>query len=718
MAVVITGLSFMTLTYASNMSLSMSLESQHRMAAQQAEYWRARQESRLQVIRTVAHIMAGYQYIPTEMRRDIFDDILHAAMEAEPNYLQIYAVFKPNILDGRDAQYIGRLGSTPTGQYAMTWTRETGDLSARASSDIEPSMAYFNGPNNRKDRIENPIARTIAGKDTYVVRMMSPIIDSHTNEVVGGVGFLLDITPISEGVNQIMSTHEDISAMAIYSGNGFIMGSYVPERVGKTLPEVDTIYGDDTGRANQAVLNGQEFYARHYSSVLQTEVELVMYPFQIGNSDMYWAVMIGTAESYILREVYKVRMYTIIGAAAAILIAVVIIFLTLSRITQPIVTVAETLKDISEGEGDLTRTIPEKGNDEISHLSTYFNKTLEKIKKLIVLIKNEANTLHDIGDDLASHMSESAAAVNEITSNIQSLKSQAANQSASVSETNSIMEKVTFNINKLNSNIERQTDSVSMSSSAIEQMLSNIQSVTNTLAKNAKNMTELTSASDVGRSALQDVTADIQEISRESEGLWEINSVMESIASQTNLLSMNAAIEAAHAGEAGKGFAVVADEIRKLAESSSEQSKTISSVLTKMKEAIDKITFSTDNVTKNFEAIDSSVKIVADQDENIHHSMEEQNEGGKQILEAIAQLNEITRMVKDEAKEMLDSSREVIRESQNLDKITHEITGGMNEMAEGAHQINTSVNQVNEISKHNKETINLLVHEVSRFKVE
>ena len=92
-----------------------------------------------------------------------------------------------------------------------------------------------------------------------------------------------------------------------------------------------------------------------------------------------------------------------------------------------------------------------------------------------------------------------------------------------------------------------------------------------------------------------------------------VNSVMDNIASQTNLLSMNAAIEAAHAGESGKGFAVVAEEIRKLAEDSSEQSKTISTVLKKIKESIDKISRSTDNVLKKFEAIDSSVRTVADQ---------------------------------------------------------------------------------------------------------
>jgi methyl-accepting chemotaxis protein len=111
------------------------------------------------------------------------------------------------------------------------------------------------------------------------------------------------------------------------------------------------------------------------------------------------------------------------------------------------------------------------------------------------------------------------------------------------------------------------------------------------------------------------------------------------------------------------------------------------------------------------------VKTVADQEENIRNSMEEQGQGSKQILEAVGQLNDITREVKSESAEMLVGSKEVIRESKNLGIVTQEISGGMGEMAVGADQINTAVNKVNEISRKNKECIDLLVQELSRFKV-
>jgi methyl-accepting chemotaxis protein len=408
----------------------------------------------------------------------------------------------------------------------------------------------------------------------------------------------------------------------------------------------------------------------------------------------------------------------ILIALAFIAAGLIIVILFLRLIFNPLEKLSLVLKDISEGEGDLTKTVDIHSKDEIGDLAHYFNDTIAKIRNLVVTIKNQTVTLFDIGNELAGNMTETAAAINEITANIRSIKGRVINQSAGVTETNATMEQITVNIDKLNSHVDHQSSAVAQSSSAIEEMLANIQSVTQTLIKNAGNVKELTDASEVGRTGLQEVAADIQEIARESEGLLEINAVMQNIAGQTNLLSMNAAIEAAHAGESGKGFAVVAGEIRKLAENSSEQSKTISSVLKKIKDAIDKITRSTESVLNKFEAIDGGVKTVSEQEENIRASMEEQGAGSKQILEAISQLNEATQMVKSGSAEMLEGSKQVIVESKNLEMATQEITNGMNEMATGADQISVAVNRVNAISGQNKENIDVLVQEVSKFKVE
>ena len=434
-------------------------------------------------------------------------------------------------------------------------------------------------------------------------------------------------------------------------------------------------------------------------------------------SETGWISLTGIMHDYVLPTMAEIVSGTL-PFVIGLLIFGIIIFFIISNIIKPIGVITSELKNISEGEGDLTRQINVTSRDEIGLLALYFNETIGKIREMILSTKGEAHSLSQIGVDLSNDMTETAAAMNEITANIQNIKTRMINQSASVSETNATMEQITININKLNEHVEKQASSVAAGSSAIEQMVANIGSVTQTLVNNGKNVEELTSASEVGRTGLQEVSTDIQEIARESEGLLEINTVMQNISSQTNLLSMNAAIEAAHAGESGKGFAVVADEIRKLAENSSEQSKTISTVLKKIKSSIDKITQSTDKVLQRFEAIDSSINTVAQQEENIRNSMEEQGEGSKQILLAVGLVNDTKQQVKGISLEMLDGAKEVIREAANLEKTTQEIIGGVNEMASGAEQVNTSINHVNDLSNKNQECIELLTKDVMRFKVD
>jgi len=711
------GIAIIELQKSSSIVLELAKQKTLYLTRQRAQYWDGRLNGYINVLQTLSNIFNFYESIPLNDRRQQFEDNLTGVFEDMPDFVRMSTVWKPNAIDGQDAKYIGRVGSSPTGQFAYALSRETGEIRKLSSSVIPDTMNVLNGPNGKVVNMGNPAPFKNQGKDTYAVRITCPIINKRINESVGAVICELDIGIIQPLVEKTIKDLDEVTSAVIYSDNGFVLANYMPEFIGKQIDE-ETQYGKQLNDVKTAIKNAQEWEGTEFDPELKTNMVMAIANIPIGASPTTWSVMLGTTENYIMRDVNTLRNFVIMLASIALVIAVVIIYLVLNSTTAPIVRVTETLKDISEGEGDLTRSIDIHSSDEVGDLAKYFNNTLKKIKDLVLLIKNQARVLSDIGTSLSSNMTETAAAVNEITANIQNIKGRVINQSASVTQTNATMEQVIANINKLNGHVENQSRNISQASSAIEEMVANVSSVTNTLINNAANVNTLQESSEIGRGGLQEVAADIQEISRESEGLMEINAVMENIASQTNLLSMNAAIEAAHAGEAGKGFAVVADEIRKLAESSSEQSKTIGTVLKKIKESIDKITKSTENVLTKFEAIDSGVRTVADQEANIRNAMEEQGEGSKQILKSAGGLNEITAQVKSGSEEMLNGSQEVMHESQNLEKMTQEITGGMNEMASGADQINVAVHNVNDMTQKNREAIDSLIKEVSKFKVE
>jgi len=400
---------------------------------------------------------------------------------------------------------------------------------------------------------------------------------------------------------------------------------------------------------------------------------------------------------------------------AVILLIFVTFDLFIARLIKPLNKMVATLDQIS-GNWDLTRRFEITQKDETGTLAEFFNLTFDRMGGLLREIKNEAIALSTTGKELKSTMDHTSHAIGKINENMQNMRGMVLSQAEGANSAAVSMERINGGLDNLNSHINIQAESVAQSSSAVEQMLANIHSVTETLVKNTANINSLAVSSEAGRTDLQKVSNDIQEIARESEGLLEINSVMQNIASQTNLLSMNAAIEAAHAGESGKGFAVVADEIRKLAENSGKQSKTISAVLKKIKASIDTITKSTGIVLERFSAIEHEVTTVSNQETQIRSAMEEQETGSRYILDAVSKLNTVTNEVKNSSSQMAVTSKEILQESVNLRQLSGEVAQGMDNMAESTEMITNAVTKVEEISQVNQKNIDGLNSGISRFK--
>jgi methyl-accepting chemotaxis protein len=427
-------------------------------------------------------------------------------------------------------------------------------------------------------------------------------------------------------------------------------------------------------------------------------------------------VLVSTGLTHELTGNFRyVAMLTLIAVLAAAAAAILIALRFSTILSRSFKRLGELFTIISSG--DFTHESPGYITKEANTLALNFNQLMGSLKSFIGVIQNGTEKLSGVSTELSQMMNESAAAIQQISANTREMKTKVETQQKSVGDTNNTITEVISSITDLDTSIAKQADSISRSSAAVEEMTANIASVTKTLMQNEENVKNLAAASEKGRVGLDDVSAAVAEVAKESEGLLEINSVIQASASQTNLLSMNAAIEAAHAGEAGKGFAVVADEIRKLAESSSAQAKTVSGSLKKMKDSLDSINKSTGLVIGHFENIDTAVKTVAEQERNIRNAMEEQDAGSKEVLESTGKLQEITGQVKGRSAEMLQGSEKIGTEGKTLETLTADMINGMGEITAGVNQINVSIASIQGISQKNKESIEVLIREVRRFTV-
>lgn len=401
----------------------------------------------------------------------------------------------------------------------------------------------------------------------------------------------------------------------------------------------------------------------------------------------------------------------------AVSISAVVIGILISMLIKPLKTVKESVAIISSGNADLTQRIPSVTNDEIGDVVSGFNTFVEKLHGIVSNLKSSKEDLISVDSDLQLSTKDASDSIKAIISNIDSVNNQIVTQSDSVQETAGAVNEISSNIESLERMISSQATCVTQASTAVEQMIGNIDSVNISVNKMIESFKQLELHSNEGSNTQSNANDKIMQINEQSKMLQDANTAIAGIAEQTNLLAMNAAIEAAHAGEAGKGFAVVADEIRKLSETSTDQSKTIGSELNKIQQTIQDVVTVSNETNTAFSAIAASINETSEIITQIKNAMEEQQAGSKQIIDALGSMNNSTSEVRVASAEMMNGNKHILAEVQKLQDATFAMRDSIKEMHAGADRINETGASLSSISSKVADNIRKIGSEIDLFKV-
>ena len=533
-----------------------------------------------------------------------------------------------------------------------------------------------------------------------VISLAKTIMDTN-NSILGCIGLDINLTDLTSFIGSVKVGNTGY-CMLVQDDGMILANAKHSEYNFKTLNETNLAAFTEIGKTS----NG---------SMLVTLDGKMVKTYIFPLPDLGWKLVIFVEQNEILSLFYAlVRIMVLIG------LAMFVLYFTLAfiaaRALKRYFTRLETLLG-KIAAGDLTDRIKVKRNDEIGQLMTHLNMATEHSHAMLTALREEADKMTAIGSDLSSNMEETTAAVKQISSNATTVKEKALMQAAGVTETAATGEQIQGKLNLLVEGITKQSESITQSSALITSTAENMLRINKILSQNDELIKTVYGQMKAGTDGARAANEFVKKIAERSEALLEASQVIQNIASQTNLLAMNAAIEAAHAGESGKGFAVVADEIRKLAEESNMQGKQIGAVIKESTEIIAQVSEAGIQAEKTFTDVYGLISNISEKEDSIVNLMREQEENGTQVLSAIETINKVTRDVSSASVEMLEGGKQITAEMQKLAEITRETTDSMTEIASGAEQITDAVEEVVSLAEQNKTSIEHLAEEVGKFKI-
>lgn len=601
-----------------------------------------------------ANVLQNKERINQFERRDFANELLRNYLASRPDLLGVWTGWEPDAFDGLDSMYADSPGHDASGRFIPYWYRDAGKLELTYLLDYEDTDkgAYYQlAKQQRKPVVLDPFLYPVGDKTILMTTIAVPIIID--GQFLGVIGVDISVDTLQ---SEVAKFNTATSVSALFGHHGTVIAHPDGQRLGRNMEETE---GDFMGQylapASTAVKNATSYSAEFYSSIMQDDVMVTYMPLSLGETGASWSLARIVPIGQVLADVNSIiRQVVLLGVGALVFFTLAIVLLA-RTISRPLDDAAAALEDVASGEGDLTRRLQVRGKDEVTRLSIAFNTFAERVQQLVTRLAQHSQTL--------------AATAAQLGSSSQQAAHGAEQQRGEIEQVAAAMDELTATVQEVASNAQLTSAATQTGREQTEQGTALLREVSQTIGGQA--------------AEIQRTAARLAELEGASNEIELVITTIQGVAEQTNLLALNAAIEAARAGEHGRGFAVVADEVRALASRTHTSTEEISSTIARLQ-----------GMTRE------AVAAMGVSQQMSEASVEKAEQGLltlEEIADQVRQIEEMNLLVASTTEQQSATTQELATNASRIGQLAEQAASGASQTADGSRAIEQLAKELNQL---------------------
>ena len=659
----------------------------------------------------------SFQEISAGDRRKVFDVLMRRSLRDQKSLYSVWTTWEREALGDQDRNFIGKPGSNEVGRFVSTWYRDGSDETHAGVPEDELATAdyYLLVKESKRPIILDPYYYSYTGNtddEVFETSYIEPIFDEKGN-YIAEVGVDLVLATLQDMLKDVKPFQEGYAVLI--SSSGIVVSHPEKDLIGKDyFAEELRAAAEKTYGLRQKLARGEDFQLNASEKNLATYEFFI--PVKIGLTSTPWALGLVVPQNLVQAKAASL-LTLFLGIGALLLIVLAGLMIVIARvITRPVNRLADQFRQLSSGDGDLTLRVNLKSRDELGMLASHFNSFLDFLNGLIVTLKTTAQDNRTVSETLTRASHEAVSALEEIKRNLESARDNTVKLDEELERSGTQLNEVDGFLKDLNQRLVQQAEDLGRAGKSLTQVSRSVEVTANETGSRIEEFAKLKATADRGE---QDMTQTINQISRVSQAaevIQDLLGIINNIAAQTNLLAMNAAIEAAHAGNAGRGFAVVASEIRKLAEETGRNAQNIGQSLKEVLTLIGNAKSASSKTGESFGVLKAGIDGAAAGLGVIGDRMTDLRGEARAIDELLEGVKQTSGQISTSGTEAVNRVGSVVQGLENLANLSRETRGGMEEINIGTEEIHRELQEISDQSRDNAGQVDAIGKLAGRFK--